>query len=145
MLAKAVAGEANVPFFSISGSDFVEMFVRVGAFKSKRTCLNRPRRKAPCIVFIDEIDAVGRGERTKCKFWIDKMRKRNYTYQLLTEMDGFGTNMVVIINLLLPTEQIYSIGHLCVPVRFDRQIHVNFPTLSKGEAIFRVHLPSYQT
>ncbi len=137
MLAKAVAGEANVPFFSISGSDFVEMFVGVGASRV-RDLFKQAKEKAPCIVFIDEIDAVGRARGRNVNFGSNDERE-NTLNQLLTEMDGFGTNMGVII--LAATNRADILDRALMRAgRFDRQIHVELPDLNEREAIFRVHL-----
>ena len=137
MLAKAVAGEANVPFFSISGSDFVEMFVGVGASRV-RDLFKQAKEKAPCIVFIDEIDAVGRARGRNANFNSNDERE-NTLNQLLTEMDGFGTNMGVII--LAATNRADILDRALMRAgRFDRQIHVELPDLPEREAIFRVHL-----
>jgi len=137
MLAKAVAGEANVPFFSISGSDFVEMFVGVGASRV-RDLFNQAKEKAPCIVFIDEIDAVGRARGRNANFGSNDERE-NTLNQLLTEMDGFGTNMGVII--LAATNRADILDRALMRAgRFDRQIHVELPDLVEREAIFKVHL-----
>ena len=137
MLAKAVAGEANVPFFSISGSDFVEMFVGVGASRV-RDLFKQAKEKAPCIVFIDEIDAVGRARGRNVDFGSNDERE-NTLNQLLTEMDGFGTNMGVII--LAATNRADILDRALMRAgRFDRQIHVELPDLNEREAIFKVHL-----
>jgi AFG3 family protein len=137
MLAKAVAGEANVPFFSISGSDFVEMFVGVGASRV-RDLFKQAKEKAPCIVFIDEIDAVGRARGRNVNFGSNDERE-NTLNQLLTEMDGFGTNMGVII--LAATNRADVLDRALMRAgRFDRQIHVELPDLNEREAIFKVHL-----
>lgn len=137
MLAKAVAGEANVPFFSISGSDFVEMFVGVGASRV-RDLFKQAKEKAPCIVFIDEIDAVGRARGRNVNFGSNDERE-NTLNQLLTEMDGFGTNMGVII--LAATNRADILDRALLRAgRFDRQIHVELPDLNEREAIFKVHL-----
>jgi AFG3 family protein len=137
MLAKAVAGEANVPFFSISGSDFVEMFVGVGASRV-RDLFKQAKEKAPCIVFIDEIDAVGRARGRNANFGSNDERE-NTLNQLLTEMDGFGTNMGVII--LAATNRADILDRALMRAgRFDRQIHVELPDLTEREAIFKVHL-----
>ena len=137
MLAKAVAGEANVPFFSISGSDFVEMFVGVGASRV-RDLFKQAKEKAPCIVFIDEIDAVGRARGRNANFGSNDERE-NTLNQLLTEMDGFGTNMGVII--LAATNRADILDRALMRAgRFDRQIHVELPDLREREAIFKVHL-----
>lgn len=137
LLAKAVAGEANVPFFSISGSDFVEMFVGVGASRV-RDLFKQAKEKAPCIVFIDEIDAVGRARGRNPNFGANDERE-NTLNQLLTEMDGFGTNMGVII--LAATNRADILDRALLRAgRFDRQIHVELPDLKEREAIFKVHL-----
>ena len=137
MLAKAVAGEANVPFFSISGSDFVEMFVGVGASRV-RDLFKQAKEKAPCIVFIDEIDAVGRARGRNANFGSNDERE-NTLNQLLTEMDGFGTKMGVII--LAATNRADILDRALMRAgRFDRQIHVELPDLVEREAIFKVHL-----
>jgi ATP-dependent metalloprotease FtsH len=137
LLAKAVAGEANVPFFSISGSDFVEMFVGVGASRV-RDLFKQAKEKAPCIVFIDEIDAVGRARGRNTNFGSNDERE-NTLNQLLTEMDGFGTNMGVII--LAATNRADILDRALLRAgRFDRQIHVELPDLNEREAIFKVHL-----
>jgi cell division protease FtsH len=137
LLAKAVAGEANVPFFSISGSDFVEMFVGVGASRV-RDLFKQAKEKAPCIVFIDEIDAVGRARGRNANFGSNDERE-NTLNQLLTEMDGFGTNMGVII--LAATNRADILDRALLRAgRFDRQIHVELPDLTEREAIFKVHL-----
>jgi cell division protease FtsH len=137
MLAKAVAGEANVPFFSISGSDFVEMFVGVGASRV-RDLFKQAKEKAPCIVFIDEIDAVGRARGRNVNFGSNDERE-NTLNQLLTEMDGFGTNMGVII--LAATNRADILDRALMRAgRFDRQIHVELPDITEREAIFKVHL-----
>ena len=137
LLAKAVAGEADVPFFSISGSDFVEMFVGVGA--SRVRDLFRPaKEKAPCIVFIDEIDAVGRA-RSKNGGFSSNDERENTLNQLLTEMDGFGSNSGVII--LAATNRADILDKALMRAgRFDRQIHVELPDLKEREEIFTVHL-----
>ena len=137
MLAKAVAGEANVPFFSISGSDFVEMFVGVGASRV-RDLFKQAKEKAPCIVFIDEIDAVGRARGRNANFGSNDERE-NTLNQLLTEMDGFGTNTGVII--LAATNRADILDRALMRAgRFDRQIHVELPDINEREAIFKVHL-----
>jgi len=137
LLAKAVAGEANVPFFSISGSDFVEMFVGVGASRV-RDLFKQAKEKAPCIIFIDEIDAVGRARGRNANFSSNDERE-NTLNQLLTEMDGFGTNMGVII--LAATNRADILDRALMRAgRFDRQIHVELPDLPEREAIFKVHL-----
>ena len=137
LLAKAVAGEANVPFFSISGSDFVEMFVGVGASRV-RDLFRQAKEKAPCIVFIDEIDAVGRA-RSKNGGFSSNDERENTLNQLLTEMDGFGTNSGVII--LAATNRADILDKALMRAgRFDRQIHVELPDLKEREEIFEVHL-----
>jgi cell division protease FtsH len=137
LLAKAVAGEANVPFFSISGSDFVEMFVGVGASRV-RDLFKQAKEKAPCIVFIDEIDAVGRARGRNPNFGANDERE-NTLNQLLTEMDGFGTNSGVIILAATNRADILDKALLRAG-RFDRQIHVELPDIKEREAIFKVHL-----
>ena len=137
LLAKAVAGEANVPFFSISGSDFVEMFVGVGASRV-RDLFKQAKEKAPCIVFIDEIDAVGRARGRNPNFGANDERE-NTLNQLLTEMDGFGTNSGVIILAATNRADILDKALLRAG-RFDRQISVELPDLKEREAIFQVHL-----
>ena len=137
LLAKAVAGEANVPFFSISGSDFVEMFVGVGASRV-RDLFRQAKEKAPCIVFIDEIDAVGRA-RAKNGGFTSNDERENTLNQLLTEMDGFGTNSGVIV--LAATNRADILDQALMRAgRFDRQIHVELPELKEREEIFLVHL-----
>jgi len=137
LLAKAVAGEANVPFFSISGSDFVEMFVGVGASRV-RDLFAQAKEKAPCIVFIDEIDAVGRA-RGKNVGWSSNDERENTLNQLLTEMDGFGTNSGVIV--LAATNRADILDKALMRAgRFDRQIHVELPEVKEREEIFNVHL-----
>ena len=137
LLAKAVAGEANVPFFSISGSDFVEMFVGVGASRV-RDLFRQAKEKAPCIVFIDEIDAVGRA-RAKNGGFSSNDERENTLNQLLTEMDGFGTNSGVIVLAATNRSDILDKA-LMRAGRFDRQIHVELPELKEREEIFQVHL-----
>ena len=137
LLAKAVAGEANVPFFSISGSDFVEMFVGVGASRV-RDLFRQAKEKAPCIVFIDEIDAVGRA-RAKNGGFSSNDERENTLNQLLTEMDGFGTNSGVIVLAATNRADILD-SALMRAGRFDRQIHVELPELKEREEIFKVHL-----
>ncbi len=136
LLAKAVAGEANVPFFSISGSDFVEMFVGVGASRV-RDLFRQAKEKAPCIVFIDEIDAVGRARGKNVGFSSNDERE-NTLNQLLTEMDGFDTNSGVIILAATNRADILDKALLRAG-RFDRQIHVDLPELKEREEIFKVH------
>ena len=137
LLAKAVAGEANVPFFSISGSDFVEMFVGVGASRV-RDLFAQAKAKAPCIVFIDEIDAVGRARGKNAGFTSNDERE-NTLNQLLTEMDGFGTNSGVIVIAATNRADILDKA-LMRAGRFDRQIHVDLPELKEREEIFKVHM-----
>lgn len=137
LLAKAVAGEADVPFFSLSGSDFVEMFVGVGASRV-RDLFRQAKEKAPCIIFIDEIDAIGRARGKNPSFGGNDERE-NTLNQLLTEMDGFGTNSGVII--LAATNRVEILDSALLRAgRFDRQIHVDLPELSERIAIFNVHL-----
>ena len=136
LLAKAVAGEANVPFFSISGSDFVEMFVGVGASRV-RDLFRQAKEKAPCIVVIDEIDAVGRARGKNAGFSSNDERE-NTLNQLLTEMDGFGSNSGVII--LAATNRADILDKALMRAgRFDRQIHVELPDLNERKEIFQVH------
>ncbi|MGM9828734.1 MAG: ATP-dependent zinc metalloprotease FtsH [Muribaculaceae bacterium] len=137
LLAKAVAGEANVPFFSLSGSDFVEMFVGVGASRV-RDLFRQAKEKAPCIVFIDEIDAVGRA-RGKNPNMGSNDERENTLNQLLTEMDGFGANSGVII--LAATNRVDILDKALLRAgRFDRQIYVELPELNDRVEIFKVHL-----
>lgn len=137
LLAKAVAGEADVPFFSMAGSDFVEMFVGVGASRV-RDLFRQAKEKAPCIIFIDEIDAIGRSRGKNPSFGGNDERE-NTLNQLLTEMDGFGTNTGVII--LAATNRVEILDPALLRAgRFDRQIHVDLPELSERVAIFNVHL-----
>jgi len=137
LLAKAVAGEANVPFFSISGSDFVEMFVGVGASRV-RDLFKQAKEKAPCIVFIDEIDAVGRARGRNPNFGANDERE-NTLNQLLTEMDGFASNAGVII--LAATNRADVLDKALLRAgRFDRQIHVELPDLVERKEIFKVHM-----
>jgi cell division protease FtsH len=137
LLAKAVAGEANVPFFSMSGSDFVEMFVGVGASRV-RDLFKQAKEKAPCIVFIDEIDAIGRA-RGKNPNMGSNDERENTLNQLLTEMDGFDTNSGVII--LAATNRADILDRALMRAgRFDRQIHVELPDLNERGEIFNVHL-----
>lgn len=137
LLAKAVAGEANVPFFSISGSDFVEMFVGVGASRV-RDLFKQAKEKAPCIVFIDEIDAVGRARGKNAGFSSNDERE-NTLNQLLTEMDGFGTNSGVIV--LAATNRADILDKALMRAgRFDRQINVTLPDFNERKEIFEVHL-----
>ena len=137
LLAKAVAGEANVPFFSLSGSDFVEMFVGVGASRV-RDLFRQAKEKSPCIVFIDEIDAVGRA-RGKNPNMGSNDERENTLNQLLTEMDGFGSNSGVIILAATNRADILDKALLRAG-RFDRQIHVELPDLNERKEIFGVHL-----
>jgi cell division protease FtsH len=137
LLAKAVAGEANVPFFSMSGSDFVEMFVGVGASRV-RDLFRQAKEKAPCIVFIDEIDAVGRARGKNAGFSSNDERE-NTLNQLLTEMDGFGTNSGVIV--LAATNRADILDKALMRAgRFDRQIYVDLPEYRERLDIFKVHL-----
>lgn len=137
LLAKAVAGEANVPFFSLAGSDFVEMFVGVGASRV-RDLFKQAKEKAPCIVFIDEIDAVGRA-RGKNPSMGGNDERENTLNQLLTEMDGFGSNSGVII--LAATNRVDVLDKALLRAgRFDRQIHVDLPDLNERKEVFGVHL-----
>ena len=137
LLAKAVAGEANVPFFSMSGSDFVEMFVGVGASRV-RDLFRQAKEKAPCIVFIDEIDAVGRA-RGKNPNMSGNDERENTLNQLLTEMDGFGTNSGIIVIAATNRADILDKALLRAG-RFDRQIHVDLPDLNERKEVFGVHL-----
>ncbi len=137
LLAKAVAGEAGVPFFSMSGSDFVEMFVGVGASRV-RDLFTQAKAKSPCIIFIDEIDAVGRA-RSKNPSMGGNDERENTLNALLTEMDGFGTNSGVIILAATNRADILD-SALLRAGRFDRQIHVDLPDLNERKEIFRVHL-----
>lgn len=142
LLAKAVAGEANVPFFSMSGSDFVEMFVGVGASRV-RDLFRQAKEKAPCIVFIDEIDAVGRARGRNPNMGANDERE-NTLNQLLTEMDGFGSNSGVII--LAATNRADILDKALMRAgRFDRQIYVDLPDLNDRVAIFNVHLRKIKT
>ena len=137
LLAKAVAGEANVPFFSMSGSDFVEMFVGVGASRV-RDLFRQAKEKAPCIIFIDEIDAVGRA-RGKNPNMGGNDERENTLNQLLTEMDGFGTNSGIIVIAATNRADILDKALLRAG-RFDRQIHVDLPDLNERKEVFGVHL-----
>jgi cell division protease FtsH len=139
LLAKAVAGEANVPFFSISGSDFVEMFVGVGASRV-RDLFKQAREKAPCIVFIDEIDAIGRA-RGRGSMQGGNDERENTLNQLLVEMDGFSTDKGVILMAATNRPDVLD-SALLRPGRFDRQIGLERPDLNEREAIFKVHLKS---
>ncbi len=142
LLAKAVAGEANVPFFSMSGSDFVEMFVGVGASRV-RDLFRQAKEKAPCIVFIDEIDAVGRARGRNANMGGNDERESTLN-QLLTEMDGFGSNSGVIILAATNRADILDKALLRAG-RFDRQIYVELPELSDRKEIFHVHLRNVKT
>ena len=142
LLAKAVAGEAGVPFFSMSGSDFVEMFVGVGASRV-RDVFRQAKEKSPCIIFIDEIDAVGRA-RSKNPSTGGNDERENTLNALLTEMDGFGTNSGVIV--LAATNRVDMLDKALLRAgRFDRQIHVDLPDLAERKAIFNVHLKPLKT
>jgi len=142
LLAKAVAGEADVPFFSMSGSDFVEMFVGVGASRV-RDLFRQAKEKAPCIIFIDEIDAVGRARSRGVQMGANDERESTLN-QLLTEMDGFGTNSGVIIMAATNRADILDKALLRAG-RFDRQIYVDLPDVSERKAIFQVHLKPIKT
>jgi len=142
LLAKAVAGEAGVPFFSISGSDFVEMFVGVGASRV-RDLFKQAREKAPCIVFIDEIDAIGRA-RGRGGLQGGNDERENTLNQLLVEMDGFSTDKGVILMAATNRPDVLDTA-LLRPGRFDRQIGIDRPDLKGREAIFRVHLKGIKT
>ncbi len=138
LLAKAVAGEADVPFFSLSGSDFVEMFVGVGASRV-RDLFRQAKEKAPCIIFIDEIDAIGRARGKNASMGGGNDERESTLNQLLTEMDGFGTNSGVII--LAATNRVDILDKALVRAgRFDRQIHVDLPDVHDRKSIFNVHL-----
>ncbi len=138
LLAKAVAGEAGVPFFSMSGSDFVEMFVGVGASRV-RDLFRQAKEKSPCIIFIDEIDAVGRARSNHASMGGGNDERENTLNALLTEMDGFGTNSGVII--LAATNRADMLDKALLRAgRFDRQIHVDLPDLQERKEIFHVHL-----
>ena len=142
LLAKAVAGEAGVPFFSMSGSDFVEMFVGVGASRV-RDLFQQAKQKSPCIIFIDEIDAVGRA-RSKNPAMGGNDERENTLNALLTEMDGFGTNSGVII--LAATNRADMLDSALLRAgRFDRQIHVDLPDLNERKEVFKVHLKPVKT
>ncbi len=142
LLAKAVAGEAKVPFFSLSGSDFVEMFVGVGASRV-RDLFKQAKEKAPCIIFIDEIDAIGRA-RGRNQITGANDERENTLNQLLTEMDGFGTNAGVII--LAATNRADILDRALLRAgRFDRQINVELPDLEERKAIFKVHMKPLKT
>ncbi len=137
LLAKAVAGEAEVPFFSLSGSDFMEMFVGVGASRV-RDLFKQAKEKAPCIIFIDEIDAIGRSRSKNASFSSSEERE-NTLNQLLTEMDGFATNTGIIVLAATNRADILD-GALLRAGRFDRQIHVELPDHTERYEIFKVHL-----
>ena len=142
LLAKAVAGEAGVPFFSMSGSDFVEMFVGVGASRV-RDLFAQAKQNSPCIIFIDEIDAVGRA-RSKNPAMGGNDERENTLNALLTEMDGFGTNSGVII--LAATNRADMLDSALLRAgRFDRQIHVDLPDLNERKEVFQVHLKPIKT
>jgi AFG3 family protein len=141
LLAKAVAGEAQVPFFSLSGSDFVEMFVGVGASRV-RDLFKQAREKAPCIIFIDEIDAIGRARGKNMIMSNDE--RENTLNQLLVEMDGFGTDLGIIILAATNRPDVLD-NALLRPGRFDRQISIDRPDLVGREAIFKVHLVPIKT
>merc|ERR1712000_285059 len=142
LLAKAVAGEAKVPFFSLSGSDFVEMFVGVGASRV-RDLFKQAKDKSPAIIFIDEIDAIGRA-RGKNNFTGSNDERENTLNQLLTEMDGFGTNTNVIV--LAATNRADVLDKALMRAgRFDRQIYVDLPDLNERKEIFEVHLRPIKT
>ena len=141
LLAKAVAGEAQVPFFSLSGSDFVEMFVGVGASRV-RDLFKQAREKAPCIIFIDEIDAIGRARGKNVMMSNDE--RENTLNQLLVEMDGFGTDLGIIILAATNRPDVLD-SALLRPGRFDRQIGIDRPDLHGREAIFKVHLTPIKT
>ena len=142
LLAKAVAGEADVPFFSMSGSDFVEMFVGVGASRV-RDLFRQAKEKAPCIIFIDEIDAVGRARSRGVQMGANDERESTLN-QLLTEMDGFGTNSGVIIMAATNRADILDKALLRAG-RFDRQIYVDLPDVTERKEIFEVHLKPIKT
>ncbi|MGI9192658.1 MAG: ATP-dependent zinc metalloprotease FtsH [Chitinophagaceae bacterium] len=141
LLAKAMAGEAQVPFFSLSGSDFVEMFVGVGASRV-RDLFKQAREKSPCIIFIDEIDAIGRA-RGKNQMMTNDERE-NTLNQLLVEMDGFGGDSGIIVLAATNRPDVLDAA-LLRPGRFDRQISIDIPDLSGREAIFKVHLKKLKT
>ncbi len=142
LLAKAVAGEAKVPFFSLSGSDFVEMFVGVGASRV-RDLFKQAKDKSPSIIFIDEIDAIGRA-RGKSNFTGSNDERENTLNQLLTEMDGFGTDTNVIVIAATNRADVLDKA-LMRAGRFDRQIYVDLPDLNERREIFRVHLKPLKT
>jgi cell division protease FtsH len=136
LLAKAVAGEAQVPFFSLSGSDFVEMFVGVGASRV-RDLFKQAREKAPCIIFIDEIDAIGRARGKNAMMSNDE--RESTLNQMLVEMDGFGTDSGIIVLAATNRPDVLD-SALLRPGRFDRQITIDKPDLKGREDIFKVHL-----
>ena len=136
LLAKAMAGEAQVPFFSMSGSDFVEMFVGVGASRV-RDLFKQAREKAPCIIFIDEIDAIGRARGRNAMMSNDE--RENTLNQLLVEMDGFAGDTGIIILAATNRPDVLDTA-LLRPGRFDRQISIDKPDVKGREAIFKVHL-----
>lgn len=138
LLARAVAGEARVPFFSLSGSEFVEMFVGVGASRV-RDLFRRAKEKAPCIVFIDEIDAVGRSRGRNSLFTGANDERESTLNQLLTEMDGFGTNSGVIVLAATNRADVLDPA-LLRPGRFDRHIYLELPSMTERKSIFNVHL-----
>jgi cell division protease FtsH len=142
LMAKAVAGEANVPFFSLSGSDFVEMFVGVGASRV-RSLFKDAKEKAPCIIFIDEIDAIGRS-RGKAKSMQSNDEQENTLNQMLQELDGFDTNSGVIVLAATNRKDVLDKA-LLRPGRFDREIYLDLPNRSEREAIFKVHLKPIKT
>ena len=142
LLAKAVAGEAKVPFFSLSGSDFVEMFVGVGASRV-RDLFKQAKDKSPSIIFIDEIDAIGRA-RGKSNMTGSNDERENTLNQLLTEMDGFGTNTNVIVIAATNRADVLDKA-LMRAGRFDRQIYVDLPDLNERKEIFKVHLKPIKT
>lgn len=138
LLAKAMAGEANVPFFSLSGSDFVEMFVGVGVSRV-RDLFKQAKEKAPCIIFIDEVDSIGRSRSRNANFSGGAEERENTLNQLLTEMDGFSPNQGVIVLAATNRADILDKA-LLRPGRFDRQIHVELPDYPERVEIFKVHL-----
>jgi len=138
LLAKAVAGESGVPFFTMSGSDFVEMFVGVGASRV-RDLFKKARAKAPSIIFIDEIDAVGKKRHGGKGFGGGNEERDNTLNQLLVEMDGFSTDTSVIVLAATNRADILD-SALLRPGRFDRQVEVQLPSLEERTAIFKVHL-----
>ncbi len=141
LLAKAMAGEAQVPFFSLSGSDFVEMFVGVGASRV-RDLFKQAREKAPCVIFIDEIDAIGRARGKNAMMSNDE--RESTLNQMLVEMDGFGTDSGIIVLAATNRPDVLD-SALLRPGRFDRQISIDKPDLAGREAIFKVHLKEIKT